>query len=788
MGKRKPNSLRKYKKSSWDRDDIECALREIETTNASVLSVAKKYGMAEGTLRYRLTLKKKGKEFVGSGRHPILTLEEERELAGIISTMSNVGFAPTKDEIRLLVHEYVRLNNLKNPFKNDVPGRTWFKNFLQRQKLSCKKATMLSSARKSATANPFIVYNFYEMIEKIVKEQKLSAAQVWNCDESGFPTDPSKIRAVAPSGKPAWKLTWGAGRENISTLATCNAAGEALPPLVIFAGKNFQSTWYGKNSVPNTMYGHSENGWMTTDVFFTWFVKFCEIVKSRPLLLIYDGHLSHVSVQLIEKAMKEEITIVKLPPHVTDRLQPLDVTCFGPLKREWEKLLCARMNVLGPKETIKKDSFVDLLSTIWFQGLSKENIVSGFRTTGVFPCDKAKYPVSRFDKKLFKHYQAWESLGRPDDFDFEKLPAEPIDLTPSVETTPLTSTSLSILPASSPVSISSSSASVSATPIAPTPIATASASTPLETPLTPTTPGTTETPDLESILSSLGPKPQPVPGFIWVAQWSLQRVIATPAPSARKSFEELALEKIKGPQPEKPKKARKKIDRDSKVITSSEYLESLRALEEEEKQKKEKTKERQEAKKQKKEKQASKKSANKKAKKTEDEEFEEEEDEVLNEKALQDILDEEYANTSSESEVEEDEEEVLLALWKSLSPPVPEEEVVQKWYAVIFSDKKKSYLYIGKALNRFLVDEGGPIKSLIVDCCLKPPVGSTDVLDFLPENQPKDISEFDISDVIAKVEVEPVRGNQIKVFGYDKIKAFYNSVVKLDRANFALFL
>ena len=114
--------------------------------------------------------------------------------------------------------------------------------------------------------------------------------------------------------------------------------------------------------------------------------------------------------------------------------------------------------------------------------------------------------------------------------------------------------------------------------------------------------------------------------------------------------------------------------------------------------------------------------------------------------------------------------------------------MVQKWYAVIFSDKKKSYLYIGKALNRFLVDEGGPIKSLIVDCCLKPPVGSTDVLDFLPENQPKDISEFEISDVIAKVEVEPVRGNQIKVFEYNKIKAFYNSVVKLDRANFSLFL
>ena len=60
--------------------------------------------------------------------------------------------------------------------------------------------------------------------------------------------------------------------------------------------------------------------------------------------------------------------------------------------------------------------------------------------------------------------------------------------------------------------------------------------------------------------------------------------------------------------------------------------------------------------------------------------------------------------------------------------------------------------------------------------------------DLLPENQPRDNSKFDISDVIAKVEVVPVRGNKIKVFGYDKIKAFYNNFVRLDRANFALFL
>ena len=116
------------------------------------------------------------------------------------------------------------------------------------------------------------------------------------------------------------KVTWGAGRENISTLAACNAEGRVLDPLVIFAGK----TWRGQAPLPNTMYGISPNGWMDTIIFCEWFTKFCAQVTERPLLLIYDGHLSHVSIKLIEEAIKEDITLLKLPPHITDKIQPLN--------------------------------------------------------------------------------------------------------------------------------------------------------------------------------------------------------------------------------------------------------------------------------------------------------------------------------------------------------------------------------------------------------------------------------------------------------------------------------
>ena len=86
------------------------------------------------------------------------------------------------------------------------------------------------------------------------------------------------------------KLHVGQG-ENTTILAVCNATGRVLTPLIVFAGKNLQSTWRGDRALPGTFYGISQSGWMTTEVFAKWFEKFTALVKERPLLLIFDGHL-----------------------------------------------------------------------------------------------------------------------------------------------------------------------------------------------------------------------------------------------------------------------------------------------------------------------------------------------------------------------------------------------------------------------------------------------------------------------------------------------------------------
>ena len=62
------------------------------------------------------------------------------------------------------------------------------------------------------------------------------------------------------------------------------------------------------DAYPGTAYAVADKGWMTVTVFLNWFqFQFLEMLKTveGPKLLIYDGHISHVSISLVECAVKK---------------------------------------------------------------------------------------------------------------------------------------------------------------------------------------------------------------------------------------------------------------------------------------------------------------------------------------------------------------------------------------------------------------------------------------------------------------------------------------------------
>lgn len=86
----------------------------------------------------------------------------------------------------------------------------------------------------------------------------------------------------------------------------------------------------------------SDKGWTNNFIAAWWFEK-CFLPQAmarnssgKTILLIYDGHKSHETIELRETAVQHKIELYRLPAHTSHRLQPLDVGVFGPLQRAWQ--------------------------------------------------------------------------------------------------------------------------------------------------------------------------------------------------------------------------------------------------------------------------------------------------------------------------------------------------------------------------------------------------------------------------------------------------------------------
>src|SRR3954451_21859652 len=51
----------------------------------------------------------------------------------------------------------------------------------------------------------------------------------------------------------------------------------------------------------------------------------------KPYLLLLDSYGSHINMDFLECCYKHNIHPYAYPPHITHRLQPLDVSVFAPL-------------------------------------------------------------------------------------------------------------------------------------------------------------------------------------------------------------------------------------------------------------------------------------------------------------------------------------------------------------------------------------------------------------------------------------------------------------------------
>lgn len=415
------NYQRKTAGPRYTPEDLKRAVNDVLTKNYTYKDAEDIYGVPKSVIFHRIKGRKIAKDRMGAGRSPALPDRVENVLENCIKAKARMGYPCNKNDIKNLVGEYVQMNpNLKTPFKNGVPGDDWYYSFMNRHpSLSFKKPELLQKARKDAR-DPDVVYTFYEELHTLVVDNNLADKPqfVFNADESGFATDPKRLKAIGEKGKPLVRVSGGSGRESITVLAAVSADGFCMPPLIIFKGVGVQARWTSENSYPGTLYSTSKNGWMEEPQCFEWFssgfvphvlnLRAKLNLPDQAALLVYDGHSSHISYRIIKTALDHNIHLVKLPSHLTDQIQPLDKCVFGPVKTCWEKKLIS----FAKKQVERKDSghlpknkFVELLGAVWKESMKSQNIMKGFTSTGIFPVDAQKFPSTEFNPLALEKYK-----------------------------------------------------------------------------------------------------------------------------------------------------------------------------------------------------------------------------------------------------------------------------------------------------------------------------------------------------------------------------------------------
>lgn len=119
----------------------------------------------------------------------------------------------------------------------------------------------------------------------------------------------------------------------------------------------------------------------------------------KPILLIMDGHKTHLTPNVLSFCSKNSIHVFPLPPHTSHVVQPLDVGVFNSYKSSFRRAgLSHRLKHIDYKfasEATRKRCLVIGKSLIAVtKSCTPDNISSAFWKTGIYPVSFERFVVN----------------------------------------------------------------------------------------------------------------------------------------------------------------------------------------------------------------------------------------------------------------------------------------------------------------------------------------------------------------------------------------------------------
>jgi DDE superfamily endonuclease len=231
---------------------------------------------------------------------------------------------------------------------------------------------------------------FFNNLHGLMEQYNFGPESIYNIDESGLTMVQRPTKVVAEKGcKQVGKMTSAERGALVTICATVNAIGNHLPPFLVFPRVNFKDHML-KGAPPGSTGVASGSGWMTAEKFIEFlrhFEKHVKCCKEKPVLLILDNHESHISIPALNFAKEHGIVMLTFPPHCSHKLQPLDRSVFGPLKRYYNAG-CDAWMLRNPGKPMTIYDISEVLGYAFPLAFTSVNITAGFRVSGIWPFNR----------------------------------------------------------------------------------------------------------------------------------------------------------------------------------------------------------------------------------------------------------------------------------------------------------------------------------------------------------------------------------------------------------------
>lgn len=375
---------RKYR--SYSVEDLSKAYYLVREKNIAIQTAADMCGVPESTLRDRV----KGKvppTIVKSGPQPVLGLDEEGRLVDYLKLMCSFGYSFSRTDIINIATDFAIILGKREP--SDALTHQWYYKFLERWPgMEVNRASSTKKQFEKATSVDCLSRYFLNLQELLTKHNLMNKPDsVFMVDEVLIDLD--KTPPSIYSWKHLMKLEkYKKGLEPTMTIiASGNAAGARLPAFFIFPGKTVSSESI-EDCSPGTGATCSDDGTTNCSVFQLYlenhFLKFIDRKdQDESILILYDGHRTHMSPTLVEMYKSQNVHLFPIPPSGSQCLVSVQKGIFGEMESQFDKE-CDAFIETELERSIHSNVCV-VASRAYNEAVNQEALKAAFQRYGLHP-------------------------------------------------------------------------------------------------------------------------------------------------------------------------------------------------------------------------------------------------------------------------------------------------------------------------------------------------------------------------------------------------------------------